>query len=72
SGADLASATVTCTDQFSAEVFSVTTDGNGDIAEQTITYKQWAGTSETLTTYSPHVFTVSKAGYETLVMEAIT
>jgi len=64
--------TVLCEDQFSTEVFSVSTDANGDIAEQTITYRQWAGTDETLTTYSPHRITLTKAGYETLVLEDVT
>ena len=74
-GADLAGATVDCEDQTGTAVWTagtVTTDANGDITEQTITYKQWAGTSETLTEYSPHKFTISKAGYETLTLDAIT
>lgn len=71
-GNDLSDVTVTCADQYNTQIFSVSTDANGDIVEQTITYKQWAGTSETLTTYSPHKFTISKAGYQTLVLENIT
>jgi len=71
-GADLVGATVDCEDQFGTPVFSVNTNAGGDIAEQIITYKQWAGTSETLTTYSPHKFTISKAGYETMVLDAVT
>ena len=71
-GNNLAGVTVTCTDQASGEEFSVDTDANGDIAEQTIDYKKWSGTSETLTSYSPHVFTLSKTDYETLELNAIT
>ena len=51
---------------------SIDTDASGDIAEQIIIYKSWLTTSETLTTHSPHIFTLSKAGYETLILEAIT
>jgi len=51
---------------------AVITDINGDIAEQVIAYKKWQGTSETLTTLSPHKFTISKAGYETMVLDNIT
>lgn len=71
-GANLASVTVLCENEADAQVFSVSTDANGDIAEQAIPYKRWAGTSETETAYSPHKFTLSKAGHETLVLEAIT
>ncbi len=71
-GADLSGVTVLCEDQFGAEVFSVNTDANGDIAEQAITYKRWLGTSETLTIYSPHKFTFSKAEYPTVVYDAVT
>jgi len=74
-GADLAGVVVDCEDQFGTAVWAagtITTGAAGDIAEQIITYKQWVGTSETLTTYSPHKFTISKAGYETMVLDAIT
>jgi len=74
-GANLAGVTVDCEDQFGTAVWAVgtiTTDAAGDIAEQIITYKKWEGTSETLTTYSPHKFTISKAGYETMVLDAVT
>lgn len=74
-GNDLSGVVVDCVDALSANVWTagtVTTDANGDIAEQTIRYKRWTGTSETLTDYSPHVFTFSKAGYKTMTMEAIT
>ena len=65
---------VLCKDQTDTQAFTTTTGDTdtGKIDEQTIIYKQWAGTSETLTTYSPHKFTLSKAGYETLVLENIT
>ena len=71
-GAAIQSATVVCDDQADAEIFSVSTDASGDIAEQIVPYKIWETTSETLTTHSPHKFTISKAGYETLILEAIT
>ena len=74
-GADLAGVVVDCEDRFGNPVWAagtIVTDAAGDIAEQTITYKKWEGTAETLTTYSPHKFTISKAGYETLVLDEIT
>ena len=51
------------------ETGAVTT---GKIVEQIIIYKSWTGTSETLATFSPHKFTLSKAGYETLILENVT
>jgi len=71
-GANLGTVNVKCEDKDDNEIFSVNTDGAGDIAEQIITYKKWIDTTETLTTYSPHKFTISKAGYETMVLDEIT
>ena len=51
---------------------AVDTGASGVLAEQTITARKWVGTSETLTTYSPHKFTISAQGYETLILENIT
>ena len=51
---------------------TILTDASGDIAEQTIQYKRWTGESEVLTDYSPHIFTISLAGYETKIIEAVT
>lgn len=62
-GVDLENVTITCDDEADSEVFSEDTDASGDIAEQTIDYKKWTGTDETLTDYSPHTFTLSLAGY---------
>ncbi|HUV83816.1 MAG TPA: hypothetical protein VMW53_12200 [archaeon] len=65
---------VLCEDEADATVWTTTTGDTdtGKIDEQVITYKMWTGTSETLTEYSPHKFTFSKAGYETLILENIT
>ncbi len=71
-GNDLQSVTVTVEDIDTTEEFSVSTDANGDIAEQVLNYKSWTGTSEILKDFTPHKFTISKAGYETLVLEAVT
>jgi len=71
-GVDLGTANIKCEDKDDNEIFSVNTNAGGDIADQIITYKKWEGTSETLTTYSPHKFTISKAGYETMVLDAVT
>ncbi len=64
--------TVKCEDTIGSEVFSVTTDASGVIAEQVITYKQWAGTSETETAYSPHKFVISKDGLSEKVIANVT
>lgn len=75
-GANLASVIVTCdisaSSNYDTQEFSVSTDAGGDIAEQTIDAMRWVGTSETETDYSPMRLTLSKAGYETLVLENIT
>ena len=74
-GSDISGVTVDCQDEGDNYVWtqgSVTTDGNGDIAEQIITYKRWLGASETLTTYSPHKFTISAAGYDDFVIDNVT
>jgi len=55
-----------------ASEFSVATDANGDIAEQTIDYKKWVGTSEALLTYGPHTFTYTHADYPDFVMNDVT
>jgi len=44
----------------------------GLIDEQWIPRHKWEDTAETETDYSPHKFTLSKAGYETLVLDNIT
>ncbi len=54
-----------------AEVFSVSTDADGDIAEQTITFQEWSTTSEAMQSYAPYTFVFSKTDYETLTMENI-
>ena len=74
-GANLVGVTVDCEDMNMDAVWAagtVTTAVDGTITEQTIECKKWYGTSETLTTYSPHKFTLSKAGYETLVLDNVT
>lgn len=65
-GDDIETANVVCTDEAGSGVFDVNTDASGDIAEQTVNYQRWDGTSEVLTEYSPHDFTISKAGYRTV------
>lgn len=71
-GTVLESATVLCEDDDGNQIFSASTDSNGDITEQNMNYKSFTGTSETLEDFSPHKFSISKAGYETLVLEAVT
>jgi len=71
-GNNLSGVTILCQDKDGNTIFSVNTGADGKIAEQTITYKKWEDTPETETTYSPHKFTITKAGYETLVLDNIT
>jgi len=53
-------------------VGTVATGADGKIPELIVQALQWYSTAETETVYSPHKFTISKAGYETLVLENIT
>ena len=75
-GTNLAGVVVDCEDQYGTPSWTagtVTTDANGDIAAQIISYTRnyYSGGGQTQT-YSPHKFTFSKAGYKTLVKENIT
>ena len=71
-GVNLGGATVLCEDKNSTTAFSVSTDAGGDIAEQTIIANEWADGATVATTFTPHKFTISKAGYQTLVLDNIT
>jgi len=74
-GTALAGVVVDCEETGGTAVWTagtISTDASGDIAEQEIPYKRWSGTSEALTDYSPHKFTIYKPGYETHVLENIT
>lgn len=68
SGTPIEDALVTLTDQYDTEVFSVETDANGDIAQQTVTYKLYepsstGGAHVDETTYSPHTLTILANNY---------
>ena len=69
-GVGFENVTVTCTDIFSDEVFSVLTDASGDIVEQFIPIKQWIDTGEVLTEFTPHKFEYLAAGFRTWVNQA--
>jgi len=72
-GTAINGATVLCEDKDGNDIFSVNTNASGNITEQTIIYKHWQGLGSPVPTiYSPHKFTISKAGYQTLVLENIT
>jgi len=75
-GDALSGVDVVCRDQFNNVVFGggspVTTDSNGDIAEQTIVNRDWTTKSEIETDYGPFTFTFSKDGYQTLTLENVT
>lgn len=64
SGANIETATVYCTDVTGGEVLDVTTDANGDITEAWITYRELFQ-PQIVESRSPHIFTISKAGYRT-------
>ncbi len=61
----LSEATVTLKDKTDAQIFSVTTDANGNIVQQTVSrgyyYKD---TGNTLQDSSPHILTIQKSGYQ--------
>jgi len=73
-GTDLAGVIVDCEDKDGTAVWAagtITTNAGGDIAEQNINYIRYGdGVADLI--YSPHKFTISKAGYETLVLDNIT
>jgi uncharacterized membrane protein (UPF0136 family) len=71
-GAAISGATVVMKDQTGTAVFTQTTDANGQITEQWVERVRWTTTSETETDSSPHVLTVTAAGFETLTIPAIT
>jgi hypothetical protein len=75
-GVNLQNVVVDCEDQYGTACWTagtITTDAGGDIAEQEVNYKKYEGpTPMTTTTYSPHKFTISKAGYKTFVLDNIT
>ena len=76
-GVAISGAVVDCLDKNSNAVWtagSVTTNGSGNITQQQILYRDWelAGNPATAIIYSPHKFTISKAGYQTLVLENTT
>lgn len=63
-GNNISGATVTLYDTDGAEVFSTTTDSNGEITQQEITYR-YIYYNNVTKTYSPHKLIVKKAGYQT-------
>lgn len=74
-GTPISGAVVDCVDTAATACWTagtVTTDASGNIVAQNITYKQFYGATPVITTYSPHKFTISKSGYQTLVLDAIT
>ena len=75
-GNNLSGVTVDCEDTNTDAVWTagtITTDANGDIPEQEITYGYYdQANGNTLQELSPHKFTISKAGYESLILNDIT
>lgn len=76
SGVAISGAVIDCEDQTATAVWTagtVTTDASGNITQQSIPkIRYYYSGGAATTTYSPHKFTISKAGYETLVLENIT
>jgi len=71
-GNGIEGATVTLKDKDGSQVFSVTTDGNGDIAEQQVIQAKADQTDSNpyiWTDYNPFTLTISKTGYKTMVKE---
>jgi len=75
-GVALEGVTVDCEDVNTDAVWAagtVLTDASGDIAAQKIQYQKfYYSGGQAVDTYSPHKLTLSKAGYETLVLENVT
>jgi hypothetical protein len=71
SGTAINGATVKLYDKDDTEIFSLTTDVNGEIAEQTINRGKYEGSFD-LQDFSPHKLEVSKTRYITLTLEGIT
>ena len=70
-GANLSGVSVACKDTSANAAFiTQTTAVDGTITEQNINRRK--EDNNVLTNYSPHKFTISKAGYETLVLDTIT
>jgi hypothetical protein len=71
-GAAISGATVLCQDAGANTIFNVATNAGGNIVQQVVPYKKWLNQVKTETDYSPHVFTISKTGYQTLVIPGVT
>ena len=57
---------MTLKDKDNTQIFSLSTDANGQITQQNVQYGYYdQAHGDTLQAYSPHTLTVSKAGYET-------
>jgi len=72
-GNNLSEVTCLLEDKDDAEAFSVETAGSGKIVQQWVNYKTYDSTNYTTggATKTPHKLTLSKAGYETLVIDNI-
>jgi len=72
-GSPISGASVVMTDKNGNEVFSDTTDANGDISEQIVTWYKgsWTpGVREiSWENFTPHTVTISKTGYKTKVIK---
>jgi len=63
-------ASVVIEDVSGSSIFDGTTDGNGDITQQTLNYQRWYYASGIQTQeYSPHTVTISATGYRTKVIK---
>lgn len=75
-GNDLEDVVIECEDQNGTAAWTagtVSTDANGDITEQTINWKKhYYSGGQATDTYTPHKFTLTKPGYETLTFENVT
>ncbi len=71
-GTDVETATVLCEDKDGGEIFSVTTNGSGDITEQQVNHIKWVDAAKTETVYYPLKFTISKTGYDPVVIDNVT
>jgi hypothetical protein len=61
------SASVLIQDRYGTQIYSGTTDSQGRIPQQILTYRKWTGTSLVQTNYYPYLLQITKTGYESIV-----
>lgn len=71
-GADIENVTVLCEDTNGTQVFSVSTAADGTITQQFVTSKTIKNPDTETTVLTPHKFTITKAGFEPVIISEVT